>query len=52
VQPTLYSYNVLSRATGDFHQANKLGEGGFGVVYKVILLTYCHFTIIHLSIIF
>jgi len=47
VQPTLYSYNVLSRATGEFHQDNKLGEGGFGVVYKVILLTYCHFIIIH-----
>jgi len=39
VQPTLYSYNMLSRATGDFHEDNKLGEGGFGVVYKVILLT-------------
>jgi hypothetical protein len=32
---------MLSRATGDFHQDNKLGEGGFGVVYKVILLTSC-----------
>ncbi|KAH9541909.1 hypothetical protein CY35_14G089000 [Sphagnum magellanicum] len=35
VQPTLYSYSVLSRSTRDFHQDNKLGEGGFGVVYKV-----------------
>jgi hypothetical protein len=32
---------MLSRATGDFHQDNKLGEGGFGVVYKVILSTSC-----------
>ncbi|KAH8942289.1 hypothetical protein BDL97_14G091000 [Sphagnum fallax] len=31
VQPTLYYYNVLSKATRDFHQDNKLGEGGFGV---------------------
>jgi hypothetical protein len=35
VQPTLYSYNVLRVATEDFHPNNKLGQGGFGVVYKV-----------------
>jgi hypothetical protein len=35
VQPTLYSYNVLRVATKDFHHNNKLGQGGFGVVYKV-----------------
>ncbi len=35
VQPILYSYNVLKVATKDFHASNKLGEGGFGVVYKV-----------------
>jgi len=49
VQPTLYSYNMLSRATWDFHQDNKLGEGGFGVVYKVILSTSCMPFYHHLS---
>ncbi|KAH9571937.1 hypothetical protein CY35_02G120300 [Sphagnum magellanicum] len=38
VQPILYSYNELKVATKDFHPSNKLGEGGFGVVYKGILL--------------
>jgi len=38
VQPTLYSYNVLKVATRDFHHDNKLGEGGFGTVYKGTLL--------------
>jgi hypothetical protein len=37
VQPTLYSYNQLKIATQDFHPDNKLGESGFGVVYKVML---------------
>jgi len=32
---------MLNKATKDFHQDNKLGEGGFGVVYKVILSTSC-----------
>jgi hypothetical protein len=34
-KPTLYSYNVLKTATKNFHMASKLGEGGFGAVYKV-----------------
>ncbi|CAM6007975.1 unnamed protein product [Sphagnum balticum] len=38
VQPIFYSYNVLKVATKDFHPSNKLGEGGFGAVYKGILL--------------
>ncbi|KAH9556098.1 hypothetical protein CY35_07G008700 [Sphagnum magellanicum] len=37
VQPTLYSYNILKTTTRDFHQSNKLGEGGFGIVYKGVL---------------
>ncbi len=35
VKPRIYSYNELRIATRDFHHDNKLGEGGFGVVYKV-----------------
>jgi hypothetical protein len=40
VQPTLYSYCVIKVATKDFHCDNELGQGGFGVVYKVNLLTF------------
>jgi hypothetical protein len=47
VQPTLYSYNVLRVATKDFHIDNKLGQGGFGIVYQVSLSTSCPFTINH-----
>jgi hypothetical protein len=38
VQPCLYSYNDIKSATRDFHPSNKLGEGGFGIVYKVSAL--------------
>ncbi|KAE7995640.1 hypothetical protein FH972_000414 [Carpinus fangiana] len=29
-----FSYNELSLATDNFHPSNKLGRGGFGIVYK------------------
>ena len=32
-----YSYEVLEKATDYFHNSNKLGQGGSGCVYKVIL---------------
>ncbi|KAB1216929.1 hypothetical protein CJ030_MR4G016058 [Morella rubra] len=33
-RPFTFSYTELKTATGDFNPANKLGEGGFGPVYK------------------
>lgn len=33
----LFSYNVLRSATDNFDQRNKIGRGGFGIVYKGIL---------------
>ena len=35
VRPFTFSYAELRTATNDFDSANKLGEGGFGPVYKV-----------------
>lgn len=32
-----FKYSTLEKATGSFDDANKLGQGGFGTVYKVIL---------------
>jgi hypothetical protein len=39
VQPTIFGYTELKAATRDFHPTMKLGEGSFGVVYKVTCLT-------------
>ncbi|GLJ22403.1 hypothetical protein SUGI_0421730 [Cryptomeria japonica] len=33
-QPFIFSLEELAEATGNFHDNNKLGEGGFGAVYK------------------
>ena len=30
-----FSLNIISKSTNDFTNENKLGEGGFGPVYKV-----------------
>lgn len=31
----LFSYNSLRSATRNFHPSNRIGGGGYGVVYKV-----------------
>ena len=36
VKPTIFAYSELKSATRDFHPDMRLGEGGYGVVYKVI----------------
>ena len=36
--PNTFSYYELKNATSDFNRDNKLGEGGFGPVYKVNIL--------------
>ncbi|XP_021842535.2 G-type lectin S-receptor-like serine/threonine-protein kinase At1g11330 [Spinacia oleracea] len=36
-EPPLYTYDLLRIATNNFDESNKLGEGGFGPVYKGIL---------------
>lgn len=35
----VYTYKELRIATEDFSPANKIGEGGFGFVYKVTLVS-------------
>eukprot|EP00250_Pteridium_aquilinum_P007008 c16807_g1_i1 orf=507-3563(-) len=33
-KPHMFTYNELKLSTEDFHMKNKLGEGGFGAVFK------------------
>lgn len=36
----IYTYKELKIATDDFSAANKVGEGGFGSVYRVTFLYF------------
>ena len=36
-QSLLIEFNMIKAATENFSTANKLGEGGFGAVYKVMI---------------
>jgi hypothetical protein len=35
-----FKYSTLEKATGAFDDVNKLGQGGFGTVYKVVSLFF------------
>ena len=36
----LLKLEKLATATNNFHEANKLGQGGFGPVYRVIMFVH------------
>ena len=38
VESLQYDFATISTATDDFSEENKLGQGGFGAVYWVILI--------------
>jgi len=43
-EPLQLNFNTIRNATNDFSNSNQLGEGGFGVVYKV---KYHYLTLLH-----
>jgi hypothetical protein len=44
---TIYKFPTLQEATGNFSEKHKLGEGGFGTVYKVYKQTRMQLTLIY-----
>ncbi len=47
VQPTIYAYNDIKIATRDFHPDMKIGQGSFGVVYKVCTTFFDHLFVLY-----
>ena len=39
----LFDFSTLASATNGFSTDSKLGEGGFGAVYKVIIVMHLNF---------
>jgi hypothetical protein len=37
----IFDFNTITMATNNFIESNKLGEGGFGIVYRVCCFCYC-----------
>ena len=37
VESLQFDFSIIRAATNDFSEANKLGQGGFGAVYKILL---------------
>jgi len=42
LQTGIFTFRQIKAATSNFDAANKLGEGGFGSVYKVNIYTNSH----------
>lgn len=43
----LFTFEIIAKATKQFHESNHLGRGGFGHVYKVIMDH--RFLLLHIS---
>lgn len=42
-----FKYSTIEKATGSWDETNKLGEGGFGTVYKVEPYDTLYISIVH-----
>ena len=42
----LFDFEKLMNATNNFHQSNKLGQGGFGPVYRVMVVLLYVFCVV------